>query len=65
MLRAHRKYKLTAICFSIIMIYMVVASIICAVHAAQQGGAANSTMLLSVVVTYGREYLVTSLLDFG
>jgi hypothetical protein len=38
------------------MVYMIIASIICAAQAAQQGGAANSTMLLSVVVTYGCEY---------
>ena len=35
------------------MLYMIIASIKCAVQAAHQGGTANSVMLLSIAVTYG------------
>jgi chitin synthase len=35
------------------MLYMIIASIQCAVQAAHQGGTANSVMLLSIAVTYG------------
>lgn len=37
------------------MIYLIFASIKCALQAAKQGGAANHVMILSVVITYGRE----------
>jgi len=37
------------------MLYMIIASIACAVQAGHQGGAANSAMLLSILVSYGRE----------
>ena len=63
-LLAHRskwKYKLAAIIFSCLMLYMIIASIQCAVQAAHQGGAANSVMLLSIAVTYGCT-LITDLL---
>jgi len=35
------------------MLYMIIASIACALEAARQGGAANSIMLFSLLVTYG------------
>jgi chitin synthase len=38
---------------SCLMLYMIIASIECAIQAAQQGGTANSVMLLSIAVTYG------------
>ena len=53
--RSKWKYKLTAILLGILMVYMIFASIKCALEAAGQGGEANSVMLLSVVVTYGCE----------
>jgi len=40
------------------MVYMVIASIACAVQAGHQGGAANSAMLLSILVSYGRECFI-------
>ena len=51
--RSKWKYKLAAIILSCLMLYMIIASIACAVQAAHQGGSANSTMLLSIAVTYG------------
>ena len=51
------KYKLTAIILSCLMLYMIIASIKCAVQAARQGGTANSVMLLSMAVTYGRTFM--------
>jgi len=35
------------------MFYMIIASIACALEAAGQGGAANSIMLFSLLITYG------------
>ncbi|KAH9485002.1 Chitin synthase 3 [Psilocybe cubensis] len=57
------KYKLTSIIMGILMLYMIIASIICAVQAAHQGGSANSVMLFSIVITYGL-YVFSSLLAF-
>ncbi|EDR11492.1 glycosyltransferase family 2 protein, partial [Laccaria bicolor S238N-H82] len=57
------KYKTTAIILSVLMLYMIIASIICGIQAGKQGGAANSVMLLSVLVTYGL-YAFSSLLAF-
>lgn len=45
-----------AIVLSVLMVYLIFASIMCAVQAASQGGSANSTMLFSVVITYGCLY---------
>ncbi|KAJ7287588.1 chitin synthase [Mycena rebaudengoi] len=47
------KYKITAIVLAVLMAYMIAASIVCAVRAAGEGGSANSTMLFSVVITFG------------
>ncbi|KAF8629158.1 hypothetical protein AX17_005743 [Amanita inopinata Kibby_2008] len=57
------KYKMTAIMLSILMMYMIFASIMCAIQAIKQGGAANSTILFSVVITYGL-YALSSVLAF-
>ena len=46
---------MTTIVLSVLMVYMIIASIICAVQAARDGGAANSVMLFSVLITYGRK----------
>ncbi|EGO00075.1 glycosyltransferase family 2 protein [Serpula lacrymans var. lacrymans S7.3] len=58
---SHRKYKLASIFMAILMIYLVVASILCGIAAASQSGGA--VMLLSVAVTYG-VYAFSSLLAF-
>jgi len=42
-----------AIAFSVLMVYLMFASVRVAIAAAQQGGAANSIMVFSVIVTYG------------
>lgn len=47
---------MTTIVLGILMLYMIIASIICAVQAAGQGGTANSVMLFSVLVTYGCKF---------
>ncbi|ESK96664.1 glycosyltransferase family 2 protein [Moniliophthora roreri MCA 2997] len=47
------KYKFTVIFLSVSMIYMLTASVFCALAAANQGGTANSTMLYSVLISYG------------
>ncbi|KAG6850872.1 hypothetical protein H0H93_007490 [Arthromyces matolae] len=57
------KYMSTACCFSILMVYVIFASVKCAIKAAQQGGSANNVMLFSVTITYGL-YLVGSILAF-
>ncbi|KAF8894117.1 chitin synthase-domain-containing protein [Infundibulicybe gibba] len=57
------KYKLTSIILSVLMLYMMVASVMCAMQAARQGGEANSVMLFSVLVTYGL-YAFSSILAF-
>ncbi|KAL0577036.1 hypothetical protein V5O48_004970, partial [Marasmius crinis-equi] len=57
------KYKFAVIFFSVLMIYMLFASILCAIAAGKQGGAANSAMLYSVVITYGM-YATASVLAF-
>ena len=55
--RSKWKYKLSAILLGVLMVYMIFCSIKCAIQAAEQGGSANQVMLLSVVVTYGREFI--------
>ncbi|KAF9527275.1 glycosyltransferase family 2 protein [Crepidotus variabilis] len=60
---AKSKYKLLAILMSVLMLYMLLASAVCALQAARQGGTANSIMLFSVVIIYGL-YFFTSLLAF-
>ncbi|KAJ7218117.1 chitin synthase [Mycena pura] len=57
------KYQITAICLAVLMVYMLSASIVCALTAARQGGGANSVMLFSVVITYGA-YASSSILAF-
>ncbi|KXN90875.1 Chitin synthase 3 [Leucoagaricus sp. SymC.cos] len=57
------KYKTTSIVFSVLMLYSIIAAVVCSVEAAKQGGATNSIMLLSVIVTYGC-YALSSILAF-
>lgn len=47
------KYKSTACCFSLLMVYLIFASVKCSIQAAEQGGSANNVMLFSIVITYG------------
>jgi len=49
------KYKVTAILFAVLTFYMIIAAIVSAIQAAEQGGAIYRTMLFSVVITYGGE----------
>lgn len=60
--RAHLKYKLITIIFGVLMTYLLFTSILCGIEAARQGGTANKTMLLSVVITYGCKFLADILL---
>ncbi|KAG6902764.1 hypothetical protein C0995_011912 [Termitomyces sp. Mi166 len=62
-LRSQWKYKSTACCFSVLMVYLIFASVKCSIQAAVQGGSANNVMLFSVVITYGL-YLFASILAF-
>ncbi|THU99972.1 chitin synthase [Dendrothele bispora CBS 962.96] len=57
------KYRFAIIFFSVTMVYMLAASVVCAIAAARQGGAANSAMLFSVIITYG-VYAASSILAF-
>lgn len=47
------KYQTAAILYALLMIYLLFASVMCAIVAARQGGSTNSLMLFSVVITYG------------
>ena len=62
--RAKLKYKTIAIAMSILMIYMVVASIICAIQAVRQGGTTNSVMLFSILITFGCVYFSLSTVEY-
>ncbi|KAF5366968.1 hypothetical protein D9758_003909 [Tetrapyrgos nigripes] len=57
------KYRVAIYFFSVMMTYMLVASVLCAVAAARQGGSANSAMVFSVIITYG-VYAASSILAF-
>ncbi|KAF7321339.1 Chitin synthase [Mycena kentingensis (nom. inval.)] len=57
------KYKTLAISLAAIMVYLIFASVMCALAAARQGGQSNSTMLFSVVITYG-VYVASAVLAF-
>ncbi|KAF8070711.1 chitin synthase, partial [Lyophyllum atratum] len=57
------KYMSTACVFSLLMVYLIFASVKCSLQAAEQGGYANSIMLFSIVITYGL-YLFASILAF-
>lgn len=40
------------------MVYLIAASVRCAIYAVNEGGAANSTMLFSVAITYGCKFFL-------
>ncbi|KAH7888726.1 glycosyltransferase family 2 protein [Phlebopus sp. FC_14] len=58
---AHRKYKLASIFLAVLMVYLIIASVLCGIAAASQTG--GGVVLLSVAVTYG-VYILSSLLAF-
>jgi len=58
---SHLKYKLASIFLAFLMVYLIIASVLCGIAAASQSG--GSVVLLSVVVTYG-VYVLSSLLAF-
>ncbi|KAH7921400.1 glycosyltransferase family 2 protein [Leucogyrophana mollusca] len=58
---AHRKYLLASVFLAILMVYLIVASVLCGIAAASQSGGA--VVLLSVAITYG-VYVFSSLLAF-
>ncbi|TFK53655.1 glycosyltransferase family 2 protein [Heliocybe sulcata] len=60
---AQWKYKLTAIVFACLMVYVFFAAIWCAIYASRNGGSAYAVMLFSIIVTYG-VYTTSSLLFF-
>ncbi|EAU91728.1 chitin synthase [Coprinopsis cinerea okayama7 len=60
---AHWKYKLMAILFGVLMVYLLFTSILVGIQAAKQGGTANNIMLFSVIITYGL-YAFSSILAF-
>ncbi|KAF5316916.1 hypothetical protein D9611_003857 [Ephemerocybe angulata] len=47
------KYKVMATAMGVLMVYLLFASIQCAIQAGKQGGTVNNTMVLSVLITYG------------
>lgn len=47
------KYKTLSIALCVCMIYMLTASVVCALKAYSQGGSANIIMLFSVIITFG------------
>lgn len=55
--RSQWKYISVALFFSVLMIYLLFASVKCAIQAASQGGSANSIMLFSIVITYGCKWM--------
>ncbi|TFK68710.1 glycosyltransferase family 2 protein [Pluteus cervinus] len=57
------KYKISAILLGILVLYMIAASIRCAIAASTQGGTVNSIIIFSVIVTYG-VYAFSSVLAF-
>lgn len=50
------KYKTSAVLLALLVLYMVTASVRCAVAVIAQGGNANSVMLFSIMITYGSEF---------
>lgn len=48
---AHLKYKLASIFLAVLMVYLIIASVLCGIAAASQAG--GSVVLLSIGVTYG------------
>lgn len=58
--RARWKYKICALIFAVLMVYVIFAAVECSIRAAGQGGAAYRIMLFSIIVTYGSAYIYPS-----
>ncbi|KAG1768269.1 hypothetical protein EV702DRAFT_1253476 [Suillus placidus] len=58
---AHRKYPLASLFLAVLMVYLVIASVLCGVAVYSQAG--GGVVLLSVAITYGA-YMLSSLLAF-
>ncbi|KAG9316580.1 glycosyltransferase family 2 protein [Chiua virens] len=58
---ARLKYKLASVFMAILMVYLLIASVLCGIASATQAG--GSVVLFSVAVTYG-VYVLSSLLAF-
>ncbi|KAF8444564.1 glycosyltransferase family 2 protein [Boletus edulis BED1] len=58
---ARLKYKLASIFLAVLMVYLIIASVLCGIAAASQTG--GSVVLLSIAVTYG-VYVLSGLLAF-
>ena len=43
---------------ALMMVYLLFSAVMCAVHAAGTGGVVYNTMVFSVIVTYGGEFVV-------
>ena len=54
--RAKWKYISLSIALCVCMIYMLIASVVCALKAYSQGGSANIIMLFSVIITFGSKF---------
>ncbi|KAI0030789.1 glycosyltransferase family 2 protein [Vararia minispora EC-137] len=57
----HWKYKLITILLAILMVYVLVAAVLCIIQAANNGGTQYRVMIFSIIVTYGA-YMFSSLL---
>lgn len=60
-LSSHLKYKLASIFLALLMVYLIIASVLCGIAAASQSG--GSVVLLSIAVTYGGGFLCTTRFD--
>ncbi|KAG1858160.1 glycosyltransferase family 2 protein [Suillus subluteus] len=58
---AHRKYLLASLFLAVLMVYLIIASVLCGIAAYSQAG--GGVVLLSVAITYG-VYVLSSLLAF-
>ncbi|KZT10722.1 glycosyltransferase family 2 protein [Laetiporus sulphureus 93-53] len=55
------KYQASAILLALMMVYLIFCSVLCAIRAATVGGASYSTMVFSIIITYG-VYVFSSIL---
>ncbi|KAI0769728.1 chitin synthase-domain-containing protein [Trametes elegans] len=60
---ARWKYKITALVFAVLMVYVIFCAIMCSIQAARQGGNSYRVMLFSIIMTYG-VYAISSILSF-
>ncbi|KAI8993118.1 chitin synthase-domain-containing protein, partial [Trametes punicea] len=60
---AEWKYKICALIFAVLMVYVIFCAVMCSIQAAYQGGTAYRVMLFSIIMTYGA-YAASSVLAF-